>query len=202
MLKLSYFHTISISPGRVRRCYNGMKMPRLIGFIITVAAALSVLVFAASSPVRADDLSSDQIERIKTNCVSIKSSLSQLHVSDALLRVNRGQIYESMGTNLMDAFNGRLGGARLDNKAMVAVTEQYRTALADFRADYIAYEQKLSTALKIDCRSKPQTFHNTIGEARELRKEVYADIQGLHRVIDDYRSSVGSFLLNFERVSE
>lgn len=174
--------------------------------ILTVAlvTALSVLVFATFAPTdaRADDLSPEQIEKVKTNCVSIKSSLSQLHVSDALLRVNRGQIYESMGTNLMDTFNARLGNARLDSKAMVSVTEQYRDALSEFRLDYIAYEQKLSAVIKIDCVEKSQTFHNQIAEARELRRAVYEDVQKLNRFMDDYRSSVGSFLLNFERVSE
>jgi len=133
--------------------------------------------------------------------VSIKNSLSQLHASDALLRVNRGQVYESMAAKLMDTFNDRLAGNRLDNKAMTTVTSNYRSALTTFRTDYIAYEQKLSEAIRIDCSTQPNTFHAALEQARTLRTKVHDDVVRLHRIIDDYRSSVSDFLLNYERVS-
>jgi hypothetical protein len=128
--------------------------------------------------------------------------LNQLLASDALLRVNRGQVYEAMASKLMDAFNDRLSGNQLDNKAMTTVTGNYRSELNDFRTDYILYEQKLATALRIDCTSQPNSFFRTLEEARQLRKDVHSDVTELHRLIDDYRSSVSSFLLNFERIAE
>jgi hypothetical protein len=107
-----------------------------------------------------------------------------------------------MASKLMDAFNDRLSGNQLDNKAMITVTGNYRSELNDFRTDYILYEQKLATALRIDCTSQPNTFFRTLEEARQLRKDVHSDVTELHRLIDDYRSSVSSFLLNFERIAE
>lgn len=173
-------------------------------FLVSIASllALGVLIAFSATPAQAEDLTPEQSDRVKTNCVSIKNSLNQLHASDALLRVNRGQVYESMASKLMDTFNDRLSNNRLDNKAMTTATASYRTALTTFRTDYIAYEQKLSEAIRIDCTSQPNTFHAALEEARELRQVVHEDVLKLHRFIDDYRSSVNGFLLNYERVSE
>ena len=173
-------------------------------FLVAIVSILSIGVLSsfAGTPARAEDLTPDQVERIKTNCVSIKNSLSQLHASDALLRVNRGQTYESMATKLMDTFNNRLGSNNLDNKAMTTVTTNYRSALDTFRTHYISYEQKLAETIRTDCKEHPNSFHESLLEARELRQKVHTDVLKLHSLIDDYHSSVGDFLLNFERVAQ
>lgn len=174
-------------------------------FFVVLASTLTIgglLAFTYTPSARANDLTADQMTTIQQNCVSIKNSLHQLHATDALLRVNRGQMYESLATKLMDKFNDRLASNRLDNKAMNTVTANYRSALTTFRTDYIAYEKKLSEAIQTDCSSHPNTFHDNIIEARKLRAVVHDDVKRLHRLIDDYRSSVSTFLLNYERVSD
>lgn len=180
---------------------------RLVQYAVVffVLSLVGGAVFFVGGVVRAQEaveLTSQQSQQISTNCVAIKNTLEQLHASDALLRVNRGQAYESLATNFMETFNSRLSSNRLDNGAMATVTSLYRANLTNFRTNYIAYEQKLSEALKIDCTQDPQEFHNTVVEARELRSKVHADIQKLNRNIDDYHVSVGDFLRNYQRVSE
>jgi hypothetical protein len=180
-------------------------MPKLLKFFVfplfAVAASL-LLVTVVHAQSTSVVLSPEEESRIRANCVSIKSTLNQLHASDALLRVNRGQIYESMATNLMDRFNARLGSNDLDNKAMLTDTSTYRTALASFRSHYISYEQRVSQALRIDCETEPSSFYNTLQSARALRADVHEDVRNLHQLIDDYRSSVGDFLVNYERISD
>lgn len=171
--------------------------------IISLSVLMTGFLFAFTDvKVGAEDLTPDQSAQIKANCVSIKNSVSQLHASDALLRVNRGQTYEAVAGKLMDPFNSRLASNQLDNRAMTAVTSDYRTSLDAFRNDYIAYEQKLSATLRIDCTTKPNSFHASLVEARELRAKVHADVLRLHQLLDDYHSSVSDFLLNYERVSQ
>lgn len=177
-------------------------MRRVFITLIASLVSLGVLFTLTTHTVAAEDLTPEQTTRIKANCVAIKNSLNQLHASDALLRVNRGQVYESMASKLMDNFNARLASNKLDNKAMTTVTNNYRTALTNFRADYIAYEQQLSAAIAVDCYEQPNTFHVAIDKARELRQKVHEDVLRLHRLIDDYRTSVGDFLLNYERISQ
>jgi len=176
-----------------------MKKRVLLAVIAVVtAASFSIAGFQNSS---AADLTPEQKSRIQSNCTSIKGSLNQLHASDALLRVNRGQIYESLGTKLMSSFNSRLSNNSLDNKGLVAVTNSYQTALATFRNDYQSYEQQLSAAIRIDCTKNASGFRDALESARTKRATVRADIVRLNQYIDDYRSAVNDFMLNFERVT-
>lgn len=176
---------------------------RVLSTLIAIAA-LTVLLGITAQSVHAQSatLTQDQIDHIQSNCTSIKSTLNQLHASDALLRVNRGQVYESMASKLMDPFNARLGNNRLDSKATSVVTASYRTGLDTFRTDYKNYEEKLSAAINIDCTKQPEAFYTSLEAARTLRTKVHDDITKLNRYIDDFRSAVGDFLLNYERLSE
>lgn len=174
-------------------------------FLILVSIAVATVLVGVSSQTahaQSTALTTDQISQIRNNCTTTKSTLSQLHASDALLRVNRGQIYESIASKLMDPFNSQLGNNRLDSRATSAVTASYRTTLDTFRNDYRLYEEKLSSAIRIDCANQPELFYGTIEQARTYRDKVHEDVLKLHRYIDDYRSAVGDFLINFERVSQ
>lgn len=177
-----------------------MKMPeRLISIGAIAAVVLSLVSFNGASAQTI--LTEEQLKRISANCLSIKNTLNQLHVSDALLRVNRGQIYDAMGTKLMNNFNSRLTSNGKDAKGLQAITSGYQTALESFRNDYREYESKLSIAIKIDCDKQPSEFHAAIEEARAKRAAVHTDVLRLHQYIDDYRSGVSDFLINFERTS-
>ena len=165
--------------------------------VLGLSFSWATVVSAQSS----ESLTAEEVEGIRTNCVSINNTVNQLHASDALLRVNRGQIYESMASSLMDRFNDRLRNNSLDNMAMTTVTDSYRNALNTFRSHYINYEQKLSQALRINCSAEPAKFYQTLQEARVLRATVHEDVNKLHDLINDYRSSVNGFLVNYERVS-
>lgn len=165
---------------------------------IVVAATLGIKSIANAQAV----LSEKQLESIQTNCLSIKNTLDQLHASDALLRVNRGQLYESMSTRIMDRFNTRVSSNGFDAKGLLAVTKNYTNTLESFRIDYQAYERQLSLTLKIDCQKDPAVFYRSVMEARSRRAAVYDEVIRLHRYIDDYKSAANDFLLNFERLSE
>jgi len=144
----------------------------------------------------------EQLDKITVNCLSIKSNLNQLHASDALLRVNRGQLYESISTKLMSAFNNRLTSNSFDAKGLAVVLTGYRTALEAFQGDYRSYERQLSAAIKVDCNKEPLEFHNAIEDARTKRNKVHDDVAKLNQYIDDYRSAVNDFYVNYQRVTE
>lgn len=176
-----------------------MKKRVLLAVLAVVTiSSLSVVGFKNSA---AADLTPEQVARIQSNCTSIKGTLNQLHASDALLRVNRGQIYESLGTKLMSSFNARLSNNSLDNKGLVAVTNSYQAALSTFRTNYQDYEQQLSTAIRIDCTKDASGFRDALESARTKRATVRTDIVRLNQYIDDYRLAISDFMLNFERVT-
>jgi len=156
-----------------------------------------VVIFSGTSMIRvaAQDaaMTSQQIDRILGNCVSAKNTLNQLHASDALLRVNRGQVYELISTKLMDGFNDRISNNKLDNKELVDATSGYNTALNTFRADYKTYEEHLSLAIGIDCQKQPVSFYDSVTSARNERNRVHADILKLNQHIDQYQAAINKF---------
>lgn len=162
-------------------------------FLTSLILAAS-LVIASCHIAKAESLSDSHKERIRANCVSAKDSLNRLHVSDALLRVNRGQLYESMSTKLMTRFNSRLSSNQLEDGKLESVADSYSRVLGTFRQDYMVYEQEMSAALKIDCQKQPELFYETVASARAKRLVVYQDITNLNRYIDNYETAFIEFL--------
>jgi hypothetical protein len=172
------------------------KSYRLLPFSILAATFVTSSLFgmahAQSVPV-----SDEQIVRIRASCVSAKNTLNQLHASDALLRVNRGQLYESMSSKIMTRFNSRAQSNRYNVDNLVTVTQSYGTQLATFRVDYQAYEEQLSTALHTDCIKEPVAFYDAVASARAKRTQVHVDVIKLHQYIDEYQSNFDDFVTAF-----
>ena len=173
-----------------------------VRLIVIGLVAITILSIGSLRDVSAQSaVNEEQIQRIQDNCSAIKSTLNQLHASDALLRVNRGQLYDAVATKLMNNFNSRLGNNSLDNKGLIVVTSSYQTALTAFRNDYQSYEKQLSNVLRIDCSKQPTDFHAALEDARTKRTKVHGDVLRLNQYIDDYRSAVSDFYINYQRVS-
>jgi hypothetical protein len=160
-----------------------------------------VSVFLLSSVSAETSTTEAQITRIKANCSNVKNILNQIHANDALIRFNRGQLYESMTTKLMSRFNNRVDSNNFDAKSLIAVTTNYGTALATFRSDYISYEEQMSAALNIDCQKEPISFYDAVAKARTKRTQVHSDVVILHQKIDDYTAAFNTFSINFKKIS-
>lgn len=149
-----------------------------------------------------EPMTDQQIERIRANCVTTKNTLNQLHASDALLRVNMGQAYESMSTKLMDGFNGRVSNNHFNNTALVSATNSYNDALDTFRDDYKTYEEHLSAALNINCFDQPVAFYDSVATSRGDRNRVHQDIVKLNQYIDQYQSVVSGFEKDYSAATD
>jgi hypothetical protein len=164
-----------------------MKRP-LIFSIVAVAAIFGVLCWHSIAYAQSDALMTEEhIARIRSNCIEAQSTLNQLHSSDALLRVNRGQLYESISTKLMTPFNSRATLNRLDVTKLSALAASYERELVAFRTNYKSYEETLSQALKINCINQPVAFYDTVNDAREKRTLVHANTTTLKTIIQKYK---------------
>lgn len=173
---------------------------KFITLCLLAAALASSATFGVVSA-QNSPMTDEQIGRIRSSCFSAKNTLNQLHASDALLRVNRGQIYESMSTKLMTRFNSRADSNNLDIKDLTAVAQDYTTALMTFREDYISYEVQLSAALNIDCLKEPVSFYDAVTAARTMRTQVHTDVTKLHQYIDDYKTAFDAFTADFNKTN-
>lgn len=164
----------------------------VFGAIFGSALGVSVLAHADSTP-----MTEAHIARIRSNCVEAQSSLSRLHATDALLRVNMGQLYESILTKLMSPFNSRVALNNLDGATLVSLANTYNQQLTDFRTNYQQYEEAMSRTLKIDCANQPVTFYDSVTDTRDKRKTVNDSTTALQTTIQTYKTEFESFATKF-----
>lgn len=167
-----------------------------IGCLVLVAigaSAASSLVATAADP----PMTEAHIQRIKNNCSEAQSTLNQLHASDALLRVNRGQLYESMSTKLMEPFDSRLTLNSYNAADLVSLAATYDKELSDFRTNYQQYEEALSNVLQMNCQNQPVAFYDGVADARTKRSKVHDSAMALHKTISDYETAFEDFYKTF-----
>ena len=171
-----------------------------IFFLILAASCSGLFLFRVSA--QDATITGQQAEQIRSNCVSTKNTLNQLHASDALLRVNRGQLYESILTKLMDRFNGRLSNNNINNTNFTSLKNDYSSTLDTFRLDYKTYEEHLSAAMNIDCSKQPSEFYNAVALARTDRNQVHNDISKLNQLIDKYQTLLDQFEKDYQTTAD
>jgi len=136
------------------------------------------------------------IAKIRSNCVEAQSTLNQLHTSDALLRVNQGQLYELISTKLMAPFNARVALNKMDASKLLTASNNYDQELAAFRANYKLYEEAMSRTLKINCLNEPVAFYDSVTETRAKRKTVHSNVVNLSTDIQDYKAEFNALEAN------
>lgn len=172
-------------------------------FISVGVLAVLGLLFV-SAPVGAQSASDGgimtdaHIQRIKQNCRAASRTIQQMHVNDGPLRVNRGQVYDSVSSKLMTPLNSRLIVNKLDASSLVKLTAQYDKALTDFRESYKKYDNQVSNVLKIDCAKQPVSFYDAVAEARKQRGTVHGHVVRLHELIKEYGTAFGTFRERFD----
>jgi hypothetical protein len=162
-------------------------------FLITIAVVTVTLggAFVWQSRAQAEDtplMTEQHIARIRSNCVEAQSNLTQLHTTDALLRVNQGQLYELISTKLMAPFNGRVAVNKMDAAKLITVSGNYNRELMAFRANYKLYEEAMSRTLKINCTNQPVAFYDSVTETRDKRNATHNNIVNLKTYIQKYKT--------------
>lgn len=166
----------------------------VISGMLLLAGVAGRTVGAQSEPT----MTEERINYIRQNCVRVQSTLNQLHASDALLRVNRGRLYELISTKLMDPLNSRITLNRLGGLELTATTLEYDRQLHAFRGNYQAYEEAMSRTLEIRCTNQPVAFYDSLKETREKRQQVYADTVALNTLLQTYKSNFEEFATKFQ----
>lgn len=174
-----------------------MKPATLLVTLVTALAIASSAIL--SMPVNAESqqkgiLTSQHIKVIKDNCRQAQSIMTQLHKSDQLLRVNQGQIYESISTKLMAPFNARAGLNQYDTTELVTITNRYNNHLNEYRTLYKDYDLSIQKSLKIDCRNQPVAFYDSVADARENRTEIHDKIGQIVKDIDAYEKGFNKLI--------
>jgi hypothetical protein len=171
-------------------------------FLIMISMAVALVgSVILSGVVRAEDeqapMTEAHIARIRANCNDTKSTLQQLHATDAGLRVNRGQIYESIATKLMAPLNGRLVANRLDSETFLTIATEYDQQLQAFRQQYQQYDEAMTATLRINCVNQPVAFYDSVADTRTKRQLTHEATLQLHKTIQKYGLEVENFAKKF-----
>lgn len=169
--------------------------------VISLVGALVVSMWSTPVLAQSDEkpavMTDSHIQRIKQNCKAATRTIQQIHANDGPLRVNRGQVYDSLMTKLMTPLNSRLIVNKLDASSMVKTTARYSETLAAFRENYKKYDNQMSAVLELDCVKQPVRFYDAVTDARQLRGVVHGDVLKLHAYIIEYGDAFGGFRTQF-----
>lgn len=179
-----------------------MQSRRMFLFaLVSIVTISSLGLFSSVHAQTVTPMSGEQTERIRSNCTDAQASLSRLHASDALLRVNRGQLYESLLTKLMAPFNGRASANRLDSATLITITGDFERELNQFRVSYISYEESLSSILAMNCTSQPVVFYNAVNDSRAKREVVHVHTKNLEKMLISYQTTFETLAKTIEGAS-
>lgn len=149
---------------------------------IVIAIAIFSLILGGPIARAVDEsanLNDSEIVAIRRNCVEVQKTLTRIHSSDALVRVNLGQQYEIISTKLMAPMNSRVALNRLNGVALAQTTVDFNSKLESFRSHYQQYEQVLLRSIQIKCTDQPVAFYDLLEEARMHRSAVRQAIVSL-----------------------
>lgn len=166
--------------------------------LITATLIGGVVFGVVASAEEAVPMTDEHIARIRANCLDAQATLFQLHASDAGLRVNRGQIYESISTKLMAPFNSRIVLNRISDENLLTTAAQYDKQLEAFRQQYQQYEEAMSATLRINCVNQPVAFYDSVADTREKRRLTHQATVELHKTIQKYGSEFETYAKNFQ----
>lgn len=175
-------------------------MNRLL-IVLVFVGVLVATAFVAQSAQAQTTLSDAHIARIRQNCVTAQTALTQLHASDALLRVNRGRLYELISTKLMAPLNGRIALERLGGLKLAAITVEYDRQRNVFGTSYREYEESMSRVLKINCVEKPVEFYEGVRSTRQKRQRLHDDTETLTTLLKEYKSEFENFTQEFKETN-
>ena len=157
-----------------------MKHLRSLAFFVCGVSLAGVMIRSGIAVAQTAP-SSPPLHLIRSQCQSIRSTLQRIQHNDALLRVNAGQAYNTISTNLIAKLNSRLALAQIDSSRMVMIA---------FAQQYNEYESNLTALVKTDCTDKPGEFYTQLIKTRDARRQVSESVTTMSKLAADYRVAV------------
>ena len=162
---------------------------RAVLALVTFVGILGVPLMAAAESMM---LPQAQIDVIRQNCTTAQQTLSQLEKRDAVARINRGRAYDVM-VQQVSAFNSRLAYNKVSLPQMVQLTNDLQSHIDHFRNEYTAYDNTLTSAIRINCKDKPSDFYTFVTQARDQRAAVGEEVTQLERLSAQYRTELVNY---------
>ena len=169
-----------------------MKRLATNGILILASVFAVSLGFAAVASAQSEDLTTDKLDLIKSQCTNSQFSLGQIEKRDAVSRINRGRAYDQM-LRQTSALNSRFAYNKISSPDLIQITSDLQNAVDTFRANYDRYDTDIGDALKVDCKQKPADYYNLILKARDDRNDIGQEVDKINDLAAQYRATVVSY---------
>lgn len=131
-----------------------------------------------------------QVRAIQSRCSSLRATMSRIQHNDALLRVNVGQAYNTLSSQLMARLNSRLALEKIDSTQLVSIAQRFESERKQFATQYNTYETLIAGLVKASCQEAPVHYYEQLIKARDARQDVGASVKSLDELIKQYRTAV------------
>lgn len=162
---------------------------KILGSVLTVLAIL-LSVIPLNMSVSAAELSDAKIDRIVSNCDTIRDLLVNLQHTDSRTRVYLGRHYETIISKFITPLNVRLVENNMSTTAFIDNQNSYVATRQNFTIDYIEYQKSLEELVAMDCKTEPTKFYDKLEIVRTKRKIVADDVAKLSKLGTEQTSLV------------
>ncbi len=145
-----------------------------------------VLVVCSPSSVFAQDAKTDLVV---AQCSQLHTNLKELEARDLVSRTNMGREYENIDKQI-SAFTERVQNNNYNNQSFLDLQTQYKSAVNQFRAAYVQYDDSINELIAIDCQSKPSDFLTTLDKTKTLRTAVNDKVTSVSSILSQYREQM------------
>lgn len=168
-----------------------IKRHKAVYIALTAVAVCSG--FLGSNTFAGEQVPSNTIARVKTECPKIKQSLKRLRSDDALKRVNLGQNYEYISDKLMANLNTRIAANKLNGGKLIEKTSELNENVTYFRENYQKYERELTKLSEVDCGNNASDFYKKLDNVRYLRSELNYNTKKISEITKEYKTELDEF---------
>lgn len=130
------------------------------------------------------------IEKISSNCPTIKSQIKLLQISDLNSRIHLGSNYSNLSEHFITPLNLRLVSNHNPNQDLIQSQTDLEQLRSQFSKQFTDYSHALKNLIDIDCISSPNQFSQALNSSRQQRQVFVLVTKQLKAVIKNHRQIV------------
>lgn len=176
-----------------------MKRSIRAGIIIGLLASFAGASFWLAK-VYAAEATLEQQRAIVTRCDQLRVQLGTVQKNETATRVNRGRVYDLEIIPYITAFNSRIAANNVDAPELISTAAQIQAGVNAYANLFTTYSDDLTTAQRVDCKTKPGEFYDWLEKARADRATLAAQVAHIDQLVAAYTAHLQTLEQRFTPV--
>ncbi len=132
----------------------------------------------------------EQQQAIITRCDQLRVQLGTVQKNETATRVNRGRVYDLEIIPYVVAFNSRIAVNNIDAPELISISAQIQAGVNAYANLFTTYSDDLTTAQRVDCKTKPSEFYDWLDKARADRATLAAQVARIDQLVAAYTAQL------------